>query len=81
MPVSGHMKVVLLDPYRAEDTELCHFLSLNMFPSASGECIIGKCFVWRLMTHFTLPCAGVSAGLKYIRNIIICLYIILNISL
>lgn len=22
MPVSGHMKVVLLDPYRAEDTEL-----------------------------------------------------------
>lgn len=43
-------------------------LSLNMFPSAGSKCIIGKCFVWCLMTYFILPFArfGVSAGLKYI---------------
>lgn len=61
---SGHMKVVLLDPYRAEDTELSHFLSLNLFASANSECIIGKCFVWCLITYFILPFAGVKAGLK-----------------
>lgn len=59
VPVSGHMKVVLLDPYRAEDTELsATSLILNMFPSTGSECITGNCFVVCLMTcFFTAVCS------------------------
>lgn len=58
MPVSGHMKVVLLDPYRAEDTELSATSKFNMFPSAGSECIIGKRFVWCLMSYLILLVLG-----------------------